>query len=393
MNDIEALLKGVLPEKKKKIRISDNEEIHNLLAGKYVAENVYLIENRFDINYLHQGNEIKKYEVHPLILKYSCIKEAKLEDLLFIDTETTGLAGGSGTYVFLIGMGYFSGDEFILKQFFLSDIANEKNLIEQFEKELDKTKIFVSFNGKSYDIPLLKNRSIFNGCKGKMLSNCNIDLLHISRRMWREKLENYSLQNIEQNILKSTREGELDIPGSEIPEAYFNYLDSRDAGEMKNVIYHNKLDILSLTVLLERINYVLSNSDYTGANRYEIGRMYLQNNFHNEAIWIFESIKECDPAILPAIRELSFIHKRNEDFIKASELWLQAVKHDEYYAYIELAKWEEHKKRNFKKALEWTEKALNSKYEEYIYEGDIIKELKHRKQRLEMKINSLTDPN
>ncbi len=67
------------------------------------------------------------------------------------------------------------------------------------------------------------------------------------------------------------------------------------------------------------------------------------------------------------------------------------MKHDEYYAYIELAKWEEHKNKNFKKALEWTEKALINKYEDYIYEGDIVKELKHRKQRLEMKINSLTD--
>jgi len=391
MNDIEALLKGVLPEKKKKPRISKNEEIHDLVKGEYIAENVFLVENRFKINYLHQGNEIKKYKVHPLILKYSSLKAAMLEDLLFIDTETTGLAGGSGTYVFLIGIGFFSNDEFILKQFFLTDIGSEKNLIEQFQKELDKTKIFVSFNGKSYDIPLLKARSIVNGCKDKVTPLANIDLLHISRRMWREKLENYSLQNIEQNILKSRREGELDIPGSEIPEAYFNYLDSRNAEDMKNVIYHNKLDILSLTVLLERMNYILSNSDYTGANQYEIGRMYLQNNFHKEAINIFESIKECDPTILPAIRELSFIHKRNEDFLKASKLWLQAVKYNEYYAYIELAKLEEHKNRNFKKALEWTEKALLIKYENYIYEGDIVKELKHRKQRLEVKINSLTD--
>ena len=388
MNDIEALLKGVLPEKKKKKAIVKNAEIHDLVKGVYVAENVFLVENKFKINYLYQGNELKKYQVHPLILKYVGLNKANLEDLLFIDTETTGLAGGTGTYVFLIGIGYFTEDEFILNQFFLSDIANEKELIEQFIKELNKEIIYVSFNGKSYDIPLLNTRSIFNGCNGNITSHGNIDLLHISRRFWRDRLENYSLQNIEQNILNTGREGELDIPGSAIPEAYFNYLDSRNAKVMQNVIYHNKLDILSLTVLLERINNILFSNNYENVNLFEIGRMFLQNEFYEKAISIFRNIIECDPAHLLAIRELSFIHKRNEDLIKASELWLEAVKHDEYYAYIELAKWEEHRNKNYKNALEWTKKALNSKYEDYIYEGEIVQQLKHRKQRLELKIHS-----
>ncbi|MCK5051137.1 MAG: ribonuclease H-like domain-containing protein [Candidatus Cloacimonetes bacterium] len=388
MNDIEALLKGVLPEKKKKIRISKNEEIHDLVKGEYVTENVFLVENKFKTNYLHQGNELKKYQIHPLILKYTGLENANIQDLLFIDTETTGLAGGTGTYVFLIGIGYFTEDEFILKQYFLSDIANEKELIEQFIKELNKEKIYVSFNGKSYDVPLLNTRSILYGCKANITAHGNIDLLHISRRIWRDKLENYSLQNIEQNILNSSREGELDIPGSAIPEAYFNYLDSRNAKVMQNVIYHNKLDILSLTVLLEKINSILYSNNFADVNLFEIGRIFLQNEFYEKAISIFRSIIECEPAHLLAIRELSFIHKRNEDLIKASELWLQAVKHDEYYAYIELAKWEEHKNKNYQIALEWTEKALNSKYEDYVYEGDVVQQLKHRKQRLEMKIHS-----
>ncbi|MDA3813378.1 MAG: ribonuclease H-like domain-containing protein, partial [Candidatus Cloacimonetes bacterium] len=365
MNDIEALLKGVLPEKKKKARISNNAEIHDLIKGEYVAENIFLVENKFEINYMHQSNELKKYQVHPLILKYAGLEKANFEDLLFIDTETTGLTGGTGTYVFLIGIGYFTSDEFILNQFFLSDLANEKELIEHFEKELDKTKIYVSFNGKSYDVPLLNTRSIFNRCKGNINAPGNIDLLHISRRFWRDKLENYSLKNIEQNILYSGREGELDIPGSAIPEAYFNYLDSRNAKVMQNVINHNKLDILSLTILLERINNILYSRNFKNVNLFEIGRMYLQNEFYEQAISIFEGILECDPANLLTIRELSFIHKRNEDIIKASKLWLKAVKHDEYYAYIELAKWEEHRNKNYQKALEWTEKALNSIFEDY----------------------------
>jgi len=387
MNDIEALLKGVLPNKKKKTRISKNKEIHNLVKGKYVAENVFLIENKFEINYKHIGNKLIKYQIHPLILNYSGLDKANIEDLLFIDTETTGLAGGTGTYVFLIGIGFFKEEEFILRQYFLTDIVNEKLLIEQFINELNKEKIYVSFNGKSYDVPLLNTRSIFNRCKGRITEHANIDLLHISRRFWREMLETYSLQNIEQKILKAGRTGELDIPGSEIPDAYFSYLNTRNASIMKNVIYHNKLDILSLTILLEKINKILFLKNYKNVNLFEIGRLYLHSDHVAQAISIFEDILESDISHLSAIKELSFVYKRNKNFEKASALWLEAVKHNEYYAYIELAKWEEHKNKNYTKALEWTEKALNSKYEEYIYESEEVNKLKHRKKRLERLIH------
>ncbi|MBT3756696.1 MAG: hypothetical protein HOG24_10490, partial [Candidatus Cloacimonetes bacterium] len=206
MNDIEALLRGVLPEKKKKPGVSKKREIHDLIDGKYVAENVFLIENKFKINYEHNGNKLIKYQVHPLILKYSGLDKANIENLLFIDTETTGLAGGTGTYVFQIGIGFFKEDEFVLKQFFLTDIASEKCLIDELLKEVDRQSVYVSYNGKSYDIPLINARSIFNKCIGKLNKFNNIDLLHISRRFWRDMLENYSLQNIERNILKSNRE-------------------------------------------------------------------------------------------------------------------------------------------------------------------------------------------
>ncbi len=389
MNDIEALLKGILPEKKKKSRVSKNLEIHDLIVGKYVAENVFLVENKFKLNYEHNGNKLIKYQVHPLILKYSGLDKADINDLLFIDTETTGLAGGTGTYVFQMGIGFFMKDEFILKQYFLTDIANEKELIDQFINELNKDKIYVSFNGKSYDVPLLNTRAIFNKCKGKLNKFNNIDLLHISRRIWRDMLENYSLQNIERNILKSNREGELDIPGSEIPDAYFSYLDTRDSTIMKNVICHNKLDILSLTILLEKINKVLFSKNYKNVNKFEIGRLYLQNEYLEQAISIFKSILEIDPNHLSAIKELSFIYKRNEDLTQACNLWLKAVECDEQYAYIELAKWEEHKNKDYKKALEYTEKALNSKFDDYIYEGDKIRKLKHRKKRLETSLEKI----
>lgn len=389
MNDIETLLKGVLPTKKKKSSEVKTVEIHDLLEGKYVAENIFLIENKFKINYDHIGNKLNKFKIHPLINKYCGLVSSNINDLIFIDTETTGLAGGTGTYIFLIGIGFFEDDEIILKQFFLTDLANEKDLIDQLLRSTNKKNIYVSYNGKCYDIPLINTRSIFNRCKARLNKFNSIDLLHISRRLWRNKLENYSLQNIEQMILKSNRLGEKDIPGSEIPDAYFNYLSTKNATTMKNVIYHNKIDILSLIVLFEKINSILFSEKYRLENKFEIGRLYLQSEFFEKAISIFENILREDPADLSTIKELSFIHKQNSDLKKASSLWLEAVKHNDHYAYVELAKLEEHRNKNYEKALAWTEKALNSKYEENLLGNEDIKELKHRKQRLELKISSL----
>lgn len=100
-------------------------------------------------------------------------------------------------------------------------------------------------------------------------------------------------------------------------------------------------------------------------------------------------ILEIDSNHLSAINELSFIYKRNEDLTQACNLWLKAIEYNEQYAYIELAKWEEHKNKDYKKALEYTEKALNSKFDDYIYEGEEIRKLKHRKRRLETSLEKI----
>ncbi|MCF7859396.1 MAG: ribonuclease H-like domain-containing protein [Candidatus Cloacimonetes bacterium] len=386
MNEIEAILKNVLPANKRKKEITQDQEIHDLLPGKYIAENVFLIEKKYQLNSKKHANKITKFDMHPLLNRYTGVKETALQDLLFIDTETTGLTGGTGTYVFLIGVGYFSEAKFVIKQYFLTDVCNEKDLIEVFAQELNLNKIYVSFNGKSFDIPLLNTRSIFHKCNTEINCCGNIDLLHISRRIWKDKLNEFSLQNIEHHILKSNRNREKDIPGSAIPDAYFNYLINKNANEMKNVIQHNKLDILNLAVLLGKMNSILFSEDFSQANTFQIGRIYLQSGYIQKAVDIFKSILTTEPENLPVIRELSMIYKSRGEFSKAAALWEKAMGDDELYAHVELAKLEEHKNKNFTKALEFTEKAILSYNKTQLFDPEVLQKLRHRQQRILKKL-------
>lgn len=382
MNDIETLLKGVLPEKKKLTLKVKNRGIHKLVDGKYIAENVYLVEKKIDVEEIHFCNKIEKLKIHPLISEYSKIKSPHLENLVFIDTETTGLAGGAGTYIFLIGIGYIRDQKVILKQFFLTDLSSEKDLIGKLLESINKESVYVSYNGKSYDVPLINSRSVFHKCSGKLNKFNNIDLLHISRRFWKDLLDNYSLQSIEQSVLRSVRSGAEDIPGSAIPDAYFDYLQTKNAETMKNVIYHNRIDILSMLVLFEKVNNILFSKDITSVNATEIGRLFQQTDMIEEAIEVFTKLIDNDPKDLLAIKELSFIFKRNNDLTKAAELWLQAAELNEKYAFIELAKLEEHINHNFKEALNWTDRALEVFYEDENFNNEDVHELKYRKNRL-----------
>jgi len=383
MNDIETLLKSVLPDKKKLKADIIPVEIHELVKGEYIADNIFKVEHNYGINEIHLGKKLKEFKIHPLITKYSKIKAPKFNNLIFIDTETTGLAGGTGTYIFLIGIGYFKDHKVILKQYFLTDLINEKDLIEQLLKSINKDTIYVSYNGKSYDVPLINSRSVFHKCMGRLNKFNNIDLLHISRRFWRDMLDNFSLQNIERNILNSVRVGENDIPGSAIPDAYFNYLQTKNAIIMQNVIYHNRIDILSLIVLFEKINNILYSSDLSSVNSLEIGRLYMQADMVKKAIEIFNDIIEKNPNNLQAIKELSFIYKRKGELTKAADLWLKAAQFNEEYAFLELAKLEEHCHHDYPKALNWTEKALSSKFEDPTYNNEDTHKLQHRRKRLE----------
>ncbi len=165
----------------------------------------------------------------------------------FLDTETTGLAGGSGTVAFLVGIGVISASGFDLKQYFLREPAEEASMLSRLADDLAEFDVLVTYNGKSFDVPLLETRFTMNRRKAPFHRLKHVDLLYGARRLWRLKLESCRLQELEKRILGHERVG--DVGGGFIPNLYFDYLRNGDAAPLEPVLYHNAIDILSLACL------------------------------------------------------------------------------------------------------------------------------------------------
>ena len=293
----------------------------------------------------------------------SSIAQHTPEQFAFIDTETTGLAGGSGTYAFMVGVGRFEAEGFRLAQFFMRDPSEEPALLHALEQFLTPCETIVSFNGKSFDLPLLKTRYITNSWPFPLKGTAHLDLLHLARRLWRMRLPSRTLGYLEEHILEQTRTEE-DTPGWMIPQMYFDYLRSGDARPMKGIFYHNAMDILTLAALTNHIGHLLADPlDGRVSHSLDlasIGKLNEDLGYTDQAAQILEASleqglpKEFHQQIL---KRLSFLYKRQGKMLQALSLWWQAAADREVYAHEELAKYYEHTERNYTEALRWTEAA------------------------------------
>ena len=177
--------------------------------------------------------------------------EAPPDRWAFLDTETTGLAGGAGTLAFLVGVGVITSSGFELKQYFLREPAEEASMLARLAEDLAQFDVLVTYNGKSFDVPLLETRFAMNRSKAPFSRLRHVDLLYGARRLWRLKLESCRLQELEKRILGHERVG--DVGGAFIPNLYFDYLRNGDATPLEPVLFHNAIDILSLACLTEII--------------------------------------------------------------------------------------------------------------------------------------------
>jgi len=167
------------------------------------------------------------------------------EDLLFMDTETCGLAGAA---VFLVGLMFHDGRELIFEQYLARNYAEEAGVLRAFARRLAAAGALVSFNGKAFDMTILRERSAFHGVPLPRAEPPHLDLLHESRRRWKHVVPNCRLTTLERLLCGRARIG--DIAGAEIPDAYHDFVRTADAARMKDVLHHNLLDLLTLAELL-----------------------------------------------------------------------------------------------------------------------------------------------
>jgi uncharacterized protein YprB with RNaseH-like and TPR domain len=313
----------------------------------------------------------------------------------FLDTETTGLAGGTGTYTFLVGVGRYTAEGFHLAQFFMRDPAEEPAQLAALTEFCQPCGGLVTFNGKAFDAPLLNARYVTNGETFPLSSAAHLDLLPLARRLWRDRLPSRALGYLETAILGIMRTGE-DVPGWLIPGLYFDYLRSGDARPLKSVFYHNALDVLSLAALLSHVAQLLDDPLHAavehGLDLIALGKLFEEMEQVETAIQLYERGLERElpeKAYWEATQRLSFVHKRHDNLAAAVERWREAADGGQIYAHVELAKFYEHRLRDYETAAQWTRAALervNAPEFSRQARREWVADLEHRLVRLRRKL-------
>lgn len=286
---------------------------------------------------------------------------------LFLDTETSGLAGGTGTFPFLTGLGFFDKDGFKLVQIFMRHPEEEPGVLAALSQLIVGTNIIVTFNGKSFDVPLLNTRHKLHGFKPvfQKETHSHIDMLPMARRIWKSRLPSRTLGDLEREILNIDRTDE-EIPGWMIPDLYFDYLSTGDARQLSRVFYHNAMDIISLALLFIYTNRVFQNplvSPIENIDLASVARIYESQNKTEQAINLYEaSINQGLPVdiYIQAVLRYANIFKQQKAWEKAIPLWQKAADKNSIDAEIELAKYYEHIARNISLALFWTNQAIKT---------------------------------
>ena len=379
---------------------TESHSIDSVVAGSFVSTprgEAFVVEETYGRDYFHGG--VSPYSEFPLSTisqwaKDSRIAEMPIHKYAFLDTETSGLSGGTGTYAFLVGVARFIDDQFVLKQFFLRDPSEEPAMLEALINFLAPCDGLVTFNGKSFDAPLLNTRYKLHRIPVPFKDYAHLDLLPLARRLWRDRLESRALKFLEENVLGFTRSSE-EVPGYEVPWLYFDYLRTGDARPLGGVFYHNAMDVVAMAVLLGHVSELLENP-YNGRVEHgldfvALGKLFEDLGRWDEAARLFErglesNLDESDFG--QAVNRLSILQKRRGDMDEAIRLWKAAAEKGHIYAHIELAKYYEHKAKDIKKSLKWTKAARKEveKADMPIYiRKHWLDEIDHRLARLERK--------
>lgn len=320
--------------------------------------------------------------------------EMDIERALFLDTETTGLSGGVGTVAFLVGIGWIRDGAFYVRQILMKDYASEGMLIEEMQRCSQGFDTTVSFNGRTFDLPLLETRCTMNRTRSPYAKMECVDLLAPARRLWRRRLGSVRLAHLEEKILGYVRED--DLPGSEVPQRYFDFLRTGDMALLEDVIDHNRQDILSMGTLLAEICDAYGNPRKCRetADLFSLGLTLGKQGEKSGAELLYRMAAQPRPVTsiqalvdcsyrAQANRELCHLLRRDGRFAEQKELLERMCAANEAGAWphIELAKIYEHREKDCRAALRCALRGMERTKDE-----DEREEVRRRIARLEAKI-------
>ncbi|MEQ1898693.1 MAG: ribonuclease H-like domain-containing protein [Vicinamibacterales bacterium] len=293
--------------------------------------------------------------------------------LLFLDLETTGLAGGAGTYAFLVGCGWFDGAAFRVRQFFLSGFTAEAALLAAVETLAARFSRLVTYNGRSFDVPLLENRFALHRMEGRVTALPHVDLLHPARRLWSDLSGTGEggacrLSTLEREQCGHVREG--DVPGFEIPARYFDFVRSGDASPLEPVLEHNRLDLLALAAMTGLVSRMLARGPSGVSSPREalgVGRLLESAGRHPEALACFARAADAGAdrfTRVEGLRRLALACRRQRLHGDAAAAWQHLVDlpgcptHIAREATAALAVHHEHRVRDLPRARSYAVRSL-----------------------------------
>jgi uncharacterized protein YprB with RNaseH-like and TPR domain len=314
---------------------------------------------------------------------------ADAEKWLFLDTETTGLAGGTGTYAFLVGAGWLEDDRFVVVQHFMRDLDEEPALLAALAPLLDRASGFVTFNGSGFDVPLLETRFIL-GRRRWPTTLPHVDLMWPARRVWAARFVNCRLGTLEREVLGHVRDE--DVAGALIPSLYFDFIRRRHAAPLAPVFTHNRHDVLSLVALLGWLGHALANGGHgvdDGLDLAGLGRLWERSDPERAAACYRGALASGLPAPAAHVVRLRLAdwEKRGAQWEAACALWEAAAAGATFdpRPWVELAKYHEHRARNAA-AARMVVTAARMRAEAAGASAPIIEALAYRLERLERRL-------
>ena len=373
-------------------------EIVGLPAGRWHDDGVYLIESAYRPDEKYGHSPLGSPDGMEVMRRFGATGRT-----VFLDLETTGLAGGTGTYAFLCGLGFTHGEDFRVVQLFLTGPAKERNWLRAIEGFIPDDACLVTYNGRAFDLALLRTRHVLARSTPAWACMPHIDLLLHARRLYRGILDSCTLAMVERKVLGVRRSGE-DIPGYLVPALYVQYLRTRDASPLKGVFYHNELDIVSLAAFYCRVARILK-GDCANGNEYlragDIWRSMGEAEV-SERFWRAACERE-DSRVEARVRQ-AYLAKKSMDFaaarddfsaaladlrggLRCSSEWVSV-----YSLLEELAKLEEHRFRSPERAIRHVDDALAwLKNNRFLLGGrfaQLHRDMMHRRARLDKKLDA-----
>ncbi len=293
-------------------------------------------------------------------------KPFNLTKCIFLDTETTGLSTSGGTFAFMVGVGWFEIDHFLMRQYFLIHPDQEEAMLLDLENLLSLHENIVTYNGISFDIPILKFRYKYHRILTSITKKKQIDLLKYARMLFRYQFDDRSLRSIESKVLKFQRT-EQEIPGYLAPVIYQDFLKTGNIQDITGVFYHNEMDVVSLAALVSIVNEISDENErhfFTyNTLHFSLARQFDKNRNFSKAIDYYLRALE-QPNLPHSIREttllsLANLYKKSELLEKAMSVWQEAAALGSFEALIEMAKILEHKQKEYELAMDCCKKALN----------------------------------